>query len=75
MMMDDPLPIDEPLPQPPAYHLKVPPDPPLALSVTCCPGHAELGLALALLGAEGLGFTVNVVDAHEVFPHVPSTRT
>jgi len=75
MLIEDPVPMGEPLPQPPAYHVYVPPEPPEADKVTVWPGHDGLGLAVALLGDVGLDTTVTVTLAQLVVLQSPSART
>jgi hypothetical protein len=69
------VPIAVPVPQPPAYHVRVPPDPPVAVS-TILPPAPEQKLFLstdAEVGAIGSVLTVTVVltQAVDVQPAVP----
>ena len=66
------MPTDVP-PQLPVIHLKVVPDPPVAVSVAFSP--AQIGPSLlADVGATGSGFTVTVVDAQVELPQLFSQR-
>ena len=62
-------------PQPPVYQSTVWPLPTVADKVDDWPAQIVEGLALPPVGSDGIGLTVRVVDAHEEFPHVLSTRT
>ena len=60
-----PVPIAPPLPQPPLYQVKVPPEPPLALRLSVPPALEQKLLAslIAEVGAVRRAFTVTVVLA------------
>lgn len=75
MMTDNPVPSCEPLPQPPAYQVSVPPDPPLALSVTGSPAQGGLGFTETEGGGASDVRGVNVTEAQDEVPQNPSLRT
>lgn len=78
-VIEDPVPMEEPVPQPPAYHTRldpVPAVPPEAVSVVGPPAQIGLALAETPVGAVEFAFTVTVMDAHPVgVPQPPSRRT
>ena len=77
-VIDGPVPIETPLPQPPAYHFHeafVPNEPPVTLRSVLCPRQRIGETADAPVGfVEGV-LTVTVTDAHEVVPQSPSALT
>ena len=77
-VIDGPVPIEAPLPQPPLYHFHdafVPNEPPITLRSVLCPTQSVVEIAEALVGlVEGV-FTVTVTDAHAVVPQSPSALT
>jgi len=73
-----PVPIDEPLPHPPAYHLHaapVPSEPPTTLIFVLLPVQIVGEAAVAPVGAVEGVFTVTVTCAHVVVPQSPSALT
>ena len=62
-------------PQLPVIHLRVVPDPPVAVNVLLCPELIVDGLADAEVGATGSGLTVTVVVAQVELPQLFSQRT
>ena len=60
-----PVPTEAP-PQLPVIHLRVVPDPPVAVNVLLAPEQIVLGLADADVGATGNGLTVTVATTHEL---------
>ena len=68
-----PVPTEVP-PQLPVIHLRVVPDPPVAVSVLLDPEQIVVGLADADVGATGSGFTVTVVVAQVELPQLFSQR-
>jgi hypothetical protein len=72
------VPIDTPLPQPPAYHFHeapVPNEPPVTLMLVFSPGQMIDDTALAPVGFVDGDFTVTVTEAHVVVPQSPSALT
>jgi len=74
MLMDEPVPIEGPLPQAVAYHLIVPPDPPVAVRVTDCPEQAALGEAIALVGGAVSPEMLSMVEVQAEFPQGDAIR-
>lgn len=77
-VIDGPVPIEAPLPQPPAYHFHdafVPSEPPLTLRLVFCPTQRTLATAEALVGFVDKVLTETVTDAQPVVPQSPSART
>ena len=69
-----PVPTEVP-PQLPVIHLRVVPDPPVAVSVLLAPEQIVDGLADADVGATGRELTVTVVLAQVELPQLFSQRT
>ena len=63
-----PVPTEAPV-QLPVSHLRVVPDPPVAVSVLLPPEQMIAGLADADVGATGPGLTVTTTFAHAVLTH------
>ena len=77
-VIDGPVPIEAPLPHPPAYHFHeafVPNAPPVTLRPVLCPKQRIEETAEALVGFVDGFFTVTVTDAQIVFPQSPSALT
>ena len=74
---DAPLPTEVPVPQPPAYHLHVPPvnNVPCTLNVVLAPEQMEVAEAVTPVGPQMEPVMVTVTDAHVVVLQVPSART
>ena len=73
-----PVPMEEPLAQPPAYHFQdapVPKEPPTALMFVPLPMQIVGDAAVAPVGADDAVLTVTVTCAHVVVPQSPSART
>ena len=77
-VIDGPVPIEAPLPQPPAYHFHeafVPNEPPVTLRLVLCPMQRIPETAEAPVGFVDGFLTVTVTEAHAVFPQSPSALT
>ena len=76
-LSEAPLPTEVPVPQPPAYHLHVPPvnNVPCTLNVVVAPEQMEVAEAVTPVGPQLVPETVTVTEAHVVVLHVPSART
>jgi hypothetical protein len=77
-VIDGPVPIEAPLPHPPAYHFHeafVPNEPPVTERPVLCPKQRIAETAVAPVGFVDGFFTVTVTDAQTVFPQSPSART
>ena len=77
-VIDGPVPIEAPLPHPPAYHFHeafVPKEPPVTLRFVLCPIQRIAETAEAPVGFVDGFLTVTVTDAQIVLPQSPSALT
>ena len=77
-VIDGPVPIEAPLPHPPAYHFHeafVPNAPPVTVISVLCPKQRIGETAVAPVGFVDGFLTVTVTDAQIEFPQSPSALT